>query len=78
MEIRISEFRSNMNTILQKVQAGEIVSLFVRGTEVAKLVPPSYARLAARQELEQLRKTAKVGDILSPIDEPWHAANSEA
>lgn len=73
MAIGISEFRANMNAILQRVQNGEIISLLVREIEVAKLVPPDYARLAARQQLEELRQTAIIGDILSPIDESWDA-----
>lgn len=73
MAIGISEFRANMNAILQRVQNGEIISLLVRETEVAKLVPPDYARLAARQQLEELRQTAIVGDLLSPVDESWDA-----
>ncbi|MEZ4730385.1 MAG: type II toxin-antitoxin system Phd/YefM family antitoxin [Caldilineaceae bacterium] len=71
--IGISEFRSNMSAILQRVQQGEIISLLVRETEVAKLVPPDYARLAARQQLEDLRQTAVVGDLLAPLDESWDA-----
>lgn len=71
LQIGISEFRSNMNTILQKVQNGEIVSLYVRGVEVAKLVPSEIASELALAELERLRKTAYVGDILSPLDETW-------
>lgn len=73
MAIGISEFRANMNAILQRVQNGEIISLLVRETEVAKLVPPDYARFAARQQLEELRQTAIIGDLLSPIDESWDA-----
>lgn len=34
--IGISEFRANMNKILSKIQDGEIVSLTLRGTEIAK------------------------------------------
>ena len=71
--IGISEFRANMSAILQRVQDGEIVSLLMREIEVAKLVPPDYARMAARQQLEELRQTAVVGDVLSPTDERWDA-----
>ena len=71
ISIGISEFRANMNVVLQKVQKGEIVTLTLRGTEVARLVPPDYARLTARKELAELRQTAVVGDVLSPIDDNW-------
>lgn len=71
--IGISEFRANMSTILQRVRDGEIITLLMRDKEVAKLVPPDYARMAARQTLNELRHTAVLGDIVSPIDETWDA-----
>lgn len=73
ISIGISEFRSSMNSVLQKVQNGEVVTLTLHGAEVAKLVPPSFARLSARRELTQLRETAVVGDVLTPLDEEWAA-----
>ncbi|MCB0173951.1 MAG: type II toxin-antitoxin system prevent-host-death family antitoxin [Anaerolineae bacterium] len=57
-----------MNGILQTVQQGEIVMLTRRGAKIARLAPPDFAREAARQELEQLRQTAVVDDLLSPVD----------
>jgi prevent-host-death family protein len=69
LRIGISEFRADMSEILQRVHDGEVVCLLVRGTEVAKLVPPDYARVAAREKLEELRQTAVVGDVLSPVGE---------
>ena len=74
LSIGISEFRAKMNLILQKVQNGEIVTLTSHGAEVARLVPPDFAQAAARQELERLRQTAVVGDVLSPLGERWDAA----
>lgn len=71
VSIGISEFRANMSAILQRVQQGEVVRLLMRDKEIAKLVPPDYARDAARQKLEELRQTAIVGDVLSPVDESW-------
>jgi prevent-host-death family protein len=71
LSIGISEFRAKMNLILQKVQNGEIVTLTSRGTEVARLVPPDFAQATARPELDRLRQTAVVGDVLSPLVEPW-------
>lgn len=71
--IAISDFRANMSAVLRKVQAGEIVSLTQRGNEVARLVPPDFAQLIARERLMALRETAVVGDVLSPADETWDA-----
>ena len=67
--VGISEFRARMNAILQRVQNGEVVTLTSRGVEIAKLVPPDFAQSAARKELERLRQTAVVGDVLSPVEE---------
>jgi prevent-host-death family protein len=74
--IGVSEFRTNLNQVLQKVQNGEIVSITVRGTVVARLVPSDFAKLSARTELEKLRRSAIVGDVLSPVvkDQDWEAA----
>ncbi|MBE7553733.1 MAG: type II toxin-antitoxin system prevent-host-death family antitoxin [Anaerolineales bacterium] len=74
ISIGISEFRAKMNLILQKVQNGEVVTLTSRGAEVARLVPPDFAQAMARQELDRLRQTAVVGDVLSPLGESWDAA----
>lgn len=67
--VGISEFRAQMNAILQKVQNGEVVTLTSHGVEIAKLVPPDFAQTVARKELERLRQTAVVGDVLSPVEE---------
>ena len=45
-------------------------------SEIAKLVPPDYAQSVARQELEALRSSAVVGDVLSPINESWNAVSN--
>lgn len=74
INVGISEFRANLNAMLSKVQRGEIVVITSRGAEVARVVPPNFARAAARQELEALRQTAVVGDVVSPLDETWDLA----
>ena len=73
ISVGISEFRTNMSMFLQRVQEGEIISLLLRDKEIAKLVPPDYARAVARQTLADLRQTAVVGDLLAPLDETWDA-----
>ncbi len=37
LSIAVSEFRATMNAVLQKVREGEIVSITLRGTEIARL-----------------------------------------
>lgn len=71
LSVGISEFRANMNVVLQKVQQGEIVTLTSRGVEIARLVPPDFTQMVAREKLAELRKTAVVGDVLTPVDVAW-------
>lgn len=71
--VAMSEFRARMSYFMQKVQNGEILSITQRGTEIARLVPPDFAQLSALKLRDELRKTAIVGDILSPIDVEWDA-----
>ena len=56
---------------LKRVQQGESITITSRGTEIAMLVPAKNIREASRNTLKQLRKTAVVGDVLSPIEEEW-------
>ncbi|MFZ0547783.1 MAG: type II toxin-antitoxin system prevent-host-death family antitoxin [Candidatus Promineifilaceae bacterium] len=69
LTVSVSEFRTNMSEFLQQVKSGKVIRLTHRGSEIAKLVPPDFAQIAARQELVKLRETAEVGDVLSPINE---------
>ena len=73
-KIGISELRANLTGFLKKVEAGEVITITSRGVEVAQLVPPEYTQEAARKTLTQLRQTATVGDVLSPIEDEWEAA----
>ena len=67
LNVGVSEFRANINKVLQQVQNGEVVSLLLRGKEIARIVPPDYAQAAARQELEALRRDAVVDDVLAAL-----------
>ncbi|MDM8537515.1 hypothetical protein QUF70_12220 [Desulfobacterales bacterium HSG17] len=69
--ITITDIPQKVSYVLTKIQAGEPISVTFKGKKIAKLVPPDYSKLTARKKLEQLRKTAFVGDIVSPLDEKW-------
>jgi hypothetical protein len=45
----------------------------VRGRVIARIVPEGNRQAAARKWLEQVRKTARVGDVMSPSGETWDA-----
>ena len=73
--IAVSDFRANLMKILKQIEHGASLDITSRGKIVAKLVPPDYTRTHAREKLDMLRETAKVYDVLSPIDEKWEADN---
>ncbi|MDJ0817321.1 MAG: type II toxin-antitoxin system prevent-host-death family antitoxin [Desulfobacterales bacterium] len=69
--IGVSKLRENMVQFLNKVRRGESITITSRGTEIAMLIPIKKKKESARDALKQLRKTAVVGDVVSPIDEEW-------
>jgi prevent-host-death family protein len=71
--IGVSKLRENMVLFLNKVQKGESIAITSRGTEIAMLIPIKNKKEVSRNTLKQLRKTAIVGDVVSPIEEEWKA-----
>jgi prevent-host-death family protein len=71
--IGVSKLRENMVLFLNKVQQGESIAITSRGTEIAMLIPIKNKQEVSRKTLKQLRKTAIVGDVVSPIEEEWKA-----
>ena len=65
--IGVSKLRENMVLFLNKVQQGESIAITSRGTEIALLIPIKNKKEVSRNALKQLRKTAIVGDVVSPI-----------
>jgi len=49
------------------------VKVTVRGRVIARIVPEADRQAAARKWLKKLRKTARIGDIMSPSGDTWHA-----
>ncbi len=71
--VGITVFRANLMDFIKRVQKGEAIIITSRGRQVARLVPPIDKREKAREALKKLRKTAVVGDVLSPVDEEWES-----
>ena len=70
-KVAVSEFRANLVGFLKRVEKGEIIALTSRGHEVAKIIPPDNKSENARNALKKLRKTAIIGNVLSPIEDEW-------
>ncbi len=71
--VAVSKLRENMVLFLKKVQQGKSIAITSRGNEIAMLVPIENKMEASKNALKQLRKTAVVGDVVSPIEEDWKA-----
>ncbi len=71
--VAVSDFRANLVKFLKKVERGEVLTLTSRGHEIANIVPPENKMEKAREALKKIRRTAEVGDVLSPISETWEA-----
>ena len=72
-KVKVTELRQNLPAYLARVQAGEAVEVTVRGRVIARIVPEENRQAAARRWLKKLRKTARVGDVMSPSREVWDA-----
>lgn len=71
--INISEFRANLLQYLEKVNAGEEISVASNGRLLATLIPPAAQKESARKELDDLAASAKIHDVISPIHADWNA-----
>ena len=71
--IGVSKLRENLLSYINKVQQGEAIIITSHGNEIAMLVPVKKETEASRNALKELRKTAQVGDVVSPIEEEWEA-----
>ncbi|MCP5062185.1 MAG: type II toxin-antitoxin system prevent-host-death family antitoxin [Ignavibacteriae bacterium] len=69
--IAISELRANLMKFINEVKNGSSISVTSRGKIVAKIVPPEVSKKNANKKLKELRKTAIIHDVISPIDENW-------
>ena len=69
--IAVSVLRSKIMNVLKEVEVGSTINITSRGKVVARLVPPEMNKKIARDKLAALRKTAVIGDVISPVGEAW-------
>ena len=72
-EVNVTEFRTNLSAYLARVQRGEEIRLIRRGRIVAVLTAPGDQSEDARRKLRQLQKTARVGEVDTPLNIKWDA-----
>ena len=69
--VGVNTLRKSLTTFLKRVENGESITITSRGHNIALLVPPENRIESARRALEELRKTAFVGDVISPVSDEW-------
>lgn len=74
--IAVSEFRARLMEVLKQIESGATIYITSRGKIVARLMPPDNSKEIARKKLNEIGRTAKLHDVLSPIDAPWETTKS--
>ena len=69
--IAVSELRANLMKVLERVNNGDHIQITSRGKVIAQLMPSENIREKAKARLLTLSKTAKLIDVMNPIDETW-------
>ena len=72
-KVKVSELRQNLTAYLAEVRKGGEIEVTVHGKVIARIVPEEDRRAAARKFLKALRKTAVIGDVISPSGDVWDA-----
>ncbi|WP_298267415.1 type II toxin-antitoxin system prevent-host-death family antitoxin [Geobacter sp.] len=70
-EVNVTDLRSHLPAYLGEVQSGEELLVTSRGKVIARIVPARDEQAAARERLVELRSRCLVGDVVSPLEEPW-------
>lgn len=72
-DVKVTDLRNQLPAFLAAVQGGEEIRILSRGKVIARLVPERGEVEAARARLLALRGQARLGDLISPLDETWDA-----
>lgn len=58
---------------LERANAGEQISITTNGKLLATISPPVNKQLLAKEQLSKLAETAKIYDVVTPIESDWNA-----
>ena len=72
--ISVSELRANLMNVIDEVKNGKTILITSHGKPVAQIIQSSDRRKEAIAKLKALRKTAKIGDMVSPVGEQWETS----
>jgi prevent-host-death family protein len=71
--VNISDFRANLLKYMEKAHAGEQVFVTTNGKLLAAVIAPPNQKEIAKAQLADLATTAKIHDVMNPINEEWGA-----
>lgn len=77
-QVKVTDFRAHLSKYLAQAAAGDTVTVLSRGRPIARLVPAAGASENARERLADLRKQARIGDVISPVGVEWSAARGRS
>jgi prevent-host-death family protein len=72
-KVKVTDLRNSLPSYLKAVQAGEELTIESRGKIIARLIPVDSEQEAARKRLANLRHQARIGDVISPLEQTWEA-----
>ncbi len=70
-DVNITELRAHLPCYLRQVAEGEEIRVTQKGRVIARIVPDQSQRAQARAALAELSKSARIGDVESPVAEAW-------
>ena len=73
-QVNVAELRQNLPKYLAVASRGGEVEVTSRGRLIARIVPSGDRQQEARARLLAARKHCKIGDVLTPLDVKWSAA----
>ncbi len=77
-QVKVTDFRAHLPKYLAQAKAGETVTVLSHGRPIARLVPAAGVAENAREKLADLRKQARIGDVISPIGVEWSATRGRS
>ena len=69
--INISDFRANLLKYLEFASSGEEILVTSNGKLLASITAPEDKKEIARKQLNALAITAKIHDVVAPIESEW-------
>jgi prevent-host-death family protein len=72
--LSISELRANLLSAIEEIKKGATITVTSHGKPVAQLGPLPNRREEAIARIKAIRKTAIIGDVVSPTGETWEAS----